>query len=140
MDTPAHLARARHIPIRPPLAAVLRGLRRRQLFETQPARLGWYLLLSTIPAAVAGILLKGVVEKAFANPMMTAFALFGTSILLIIAERIGKRSAVRRDGQIDQLRTVVGILPVRRNQNIDDLAPMAELAEDAGQIRKYGRT
>jgi len=73
---------------------MIRGIRRRQPFETQPARLGWYLLLSTIPAGIAGLLLKDVVEKAFANPMMTAFALFGTSILLIIAERIGKRQRI----------------------------------------------
>jgi undecaprenyl-diphosphatase len=76
------------------LRGMIRGIRRRQPFETQPARLGWYLVLSTIPAGVAGILLKDVVEKAFANPMMTAFALFGTAILLIIAERIGKRQRI----------------------------------------------
>jgi undecaprenyl-diphosphatase len=76
------------------LRGVFRGLRRRKPFETQPARLGWYLLLSTVPAAAAGILLKDVVEKAFANPMMTAFALFGTAILLTIAERVGKRQRI----------------------------------------------
>jgi undecaprenyl-diphosphatase len=76
------------------LRGMIRGIRRRQLFETQPARLGWYLLLSTVPATIAGILLKNVVEKAFANPMMTAFALFGTAILLIIAERVGKRQRI----------------------------------------------
>lgn len=76
------------------LRGVIRGIRRRQPFETQPARLGWYILLSTVPAGIAGILLKDVVEKAFANPMMTAIALFGTAILLIIAERIGKRQRI----------------------------------------------
>lgn len=76
------------------LRGMYRGLRRRQPFETQPARLGWYLLVSTIPAAIAGLLLKDIVEKAFANPLMTAFALLGTAVLLVIAERIGKRQRI----------------------------------------------
>jgi undecaprenyl-diphosphatase len=76
------------------LRGMYRGLRRRQPFETQPARLGWYLLVSTLPAAVAGLLLRDIVEQAFASPIMTAFALFGTAILLVIAERIGRRQRI----------------------------------------------
>jgi undecaprenyl-diphosphatase len=76
------------------LRGMIRGIRRRKPFETQPARLGWYLLLSSIPAGIAGLLLKGVVERAFANPLMTAIALFGTAILLIVAERVGKRQRI----------------------------------------------
>jgi undecaprenyl-diphosphatase len=76
------------------LRGMLRGLRRRQPFETKPARLGWYILLSTAPAAIAGLLLKDAVEKAFANPMMTSFALFATAVLLVIAESVGKRQRI----------------------------------------------
>ena len=76
------------------LRGVFRGLRRRRPFETQPARMGWYILLSTIPAGIAGLLLKDVVEMAFSNPMMTAVALLATAMLLVIAERIGKRQRI----------------------------------------------
>jgi len=73
------------------LGGVLRGIQHRKPFETQPARMGWYILLSTIPAGIAGLLLKDVVERAFASPRMTAVALLGTALLLVIAERVGKR-------------------------------------------------
>jgi len=73
------------------LRGVLRGIQRRKPFETQPARMGWYILLSTIPAGIAGLLLKDVVERAFSSPTMTAVALLGTALLLVIAERVGKR-------------------------------------------------
>ena len=73
------------------LAGVLQGIQHRKPFETQPARMGWYILLSTIPGGIAGLFLKNAVETAFASPMMTAAALLGTALLLVIAERIGKR-------------------------------------------------
>ena len=76
------------------LRGMLRGLRRRRPFESQPARLGWYILLSAVPAGVAGLLLKNTVEMAFANPMMTSFALLATALLLVIAERVGKRQRI----------------------------------------------
>jgi len=76
------------------IRGVVRGLLRKRPFETQPARLGWYILLSSVPAGIAGLLLKDIVEKAFANPMMTAIALFATALLLIIAERVGKRQRI----------------------------------------------
>jgi undecaprenyl-diphosphatase len=74
------------------LAAVLRGLQHRKPFETQPARMGWFILLSTIPAGIVGLLLKDVVESAFASPRWTAVALLGTALLLVIGERVGKRN------------------------------------------------
>jgi len=79
------------------LRGLLRGLRRKQPFETKPARLGWYILLASIPAGIAGLLLKDMVERAFANSLLTSFALFGTAILLVIAEIIGKRQRILED-------------------------------------------
>ena len=73
------------------IGAVLRGIQNRKPFETQPARMGWYIVLSTIPAGIAGLLLKDVVERAFASPRWTSVALLGTALLLVIGERIGKR-------------------------------------------------
>lgn len=73
------------------LQEMLGGLIRRTPFESFQARLGWYIILATIPAGIAGLLLKDSVERAFANPLVTSFSLFGTAILLVIAERVGKR-------------------------------------------------
>jgi len=93
------------------LRGVFRGLRRRQPLETQPARMGWYIMLSTIPAGIAGLLLKDVVEKAFSNPMMTGVALLGTALLLVIAERVGRRQ--RNLGEITWLDAlIIGIYQI----------------------------
>lgn len=76
------------------LKAVLTGVINRKPFESEQARLGWYVILATIPAGLAGILLKSKVEETFANPILTSIFLFGTALLLIIAEVIGKKSRV----------------------------------------------
>ena len=76
------------------LRGVLRGLRRKRPFETQPARLGWYILLATVPAGIAGLLLKDIVERAFASPLATSIALFATAILLAVSERVGNRQRI----------------------------------------------
>jgi undecaprenyl-diphosphatase len=73
------------------ICGVLQGIKNRKPFDTQPARMGWLIFLSTIPAGIAGLLFKDVVEKAFASPSVTAIALLGTALLLVIAERVGKR-------------------------------------------------
>lgn len=72
--------------------AWLRGMIQRQPFKDPIARLGWYLLLSTLPAGLIGLALKDVVESAFASPLATGFFLLVTSVLLVIAERVGKRT------------------------------------------------
>jgi undecaprenyl-diphosphatase len=76
------------------LRGVLRGLKHRKPFETQPARLGWYILLATLPAGFAGLLLKDVIEQAFSSPMMTGVALLATAAILVIAERVGRRRRI----------------------------------------------
>lgn len=63
----------------------------RNPFGTQDARLGWYLILATIPAGIAGILIKDTVESFFNSATATAVFLFGTAVLLTLAELLGKR-------------------------------------------------
>jgi undecaprenyl-diphosphatase len=65
---------------------------KRQPFAEQDARMGWYLILATIPAGILGMLLKNQVESIFQNPIGTASFLLVTAVFLIIAERFGKRS------------------------------------------------
>jgi undecaprenyl-diphosphatase len=84
--------------------AFLLGLVQRRPFAEPQARLGWYLILATIPAAVFGLLIKKAVEQAFASPVFTALALLVTAGLLLLAEWLGHR---RRDlcslGWLDSL-------------------------------------
>jgi undecaprenyl-diphosphatase len=68
------------------------GLVRRQPFATDQSRLGWLLILATIPAGIAGLLFKDLIVAAFDNPPLVAVFLFGTALLLFTGERVGKRN------------------------------------------------
>jgi undecaprenyl-diphosphatase len=68
------------------------GLINKEPFKDPQARLGWYLILATIPAGLAGLLFKSQVEAAFSAPRLTAYFLFGTAVLLILADLVGKRT------------------------------------------------
>ena len=74
------------------LKAFITGLLRRKPFEDPQARMGWYLILATIPAGIFGLLVKPSVEAAFGSVVATAAFLFVTTALLLAAELIGKRT------------------------------------------------
>jgi undecaprenyl-diphosphatase len=75
------------------IRAVLTALGHRKPFGDPTARLGWYLLLATLPALIAGFLLKDLVAKLFSTPALeAAIRLLMTALLLVIAERVGKRN------------------------------------------------
>lgn len=64
-------------------------------FKSLPenARLGWYILLASIPALLAGFLLKDVVEALFQKPLLEAsIRMFAAAILMALAELLGKRN------------------------------------------------
>lgn len=71
--------------------SVLQGLKEKAPFKDTHSRLGWYIILGTIPAGLAGILLKDKVEAAFSSPVITAVLLSGTAILLVLAELLSKK-------------------------------------------------
>ncbi|CAG0970503.1 undecaprenyl-diphosphatase [Anaerolineales bacterium] len=70
----------------------LRGLR--DLGGLKPeAKLGWYIIIATIPALLAGYLLKDAVEVLFRQPMLQAsIRLFAAAVLLTLAEYFSKKS------------------------------------------------
>jgi undecaprenyl-diphosphatase len=72
-------------------SAFITALLQRRPFATPSARMGWYLILATIPAGLVGLLIKDVIEAAFNSPIATAFFLYGTTFLLIFSEQIGRR-------------------------------------------------
>jgi undecaprenyl-diphosphatase len=79
------------------LKSVMEGIAKRKPFEKEESRLGWYVVLATIPAGLAGLLLKSKVEQAFSSPFLTSFFLLGTAFLLIIAEALGKKTCALSD-------------------------------------------
>ncbi len=74
------------------LRAVLAGVRRGQPFADLQARMGWYLVLATLPAGAAGLLFRDGIKQTFEAPSTTALFLLLTAVLLVIGEKLGKRS------------------------------------------------
>lgn len=70
------------------LAGFFRGIAARQPFGTTEARLGWWILIGTIPAAAAGLLFESFFEEVFGAPNIAAFFLLVTGGLLVLGERL----------------------------------------------------
>ena len=60
------------------------------------ARLGWIVIVGTIPIAVIGILLQDTIRDAFRSLWLIATVLIVFGILLWIADRLGKNERVMR--------------------------------------------
>ncbi|HEY71989.1 MAG: undecaprenyl-diphosphatase UppP [Chloroflexi bacterium] len=70
--------------------AAFRSLLERSLEDSQ-ARLAWFILLGTIPAALIGYLLEDFFEGMFARPVAAAGFLLITAAILAASERLGRR-------------------------------------------------
>jgi undecaprenyl-diphosphatase len=55
---------------------------------TTESRLGWYIVVGSIPAAVAGLTLEDYFEEIFGTPLIAAAFLLCTAALLIFGERM----------------------------------------------------
>lgn len=82
------------------IKAWIHGIKMRQPFTGENSRMGWYLILATIPAGIAGLLLKNKVEAAFASPVLTAVFLFVTAILLTSAELFHRQVERSKQGRL----------------------------------------
>jgi len=88
-------------------------------FKTLPenAKMGWYIIIATIPALLAGVLLKDAVEMLFKTPLLEAsIRLFAAAILLTAAEYFGKRtrsleSMTWLDALIVGLMQIIAVFP-----------------------------
>jgi undecaprenyl-diphosphatase len=84
------------------LAAGLRSIARGRPLETAESRLGWYIVLGTIPAAVAGKLLERRIE-ALGN-WVIAGSLVVLGLVLLLAERVARHERGVEDvGALDAL-------------------------------------
>jgi undecaprenyl-diphosphatase len=72
--------------------AVGHGLAERKPFATTEATLAWLIVIATIPAVIAGLLLKNQVAALQEKPALVAAVLIAASVLLFAGERIGKRT------------------------------------------------
>lgn len=74
------------------VVGVWQALRRGRPFEGETARLGWLIVLATLPGLVAGYLFKDWVERLFRDPLAEAAIRLGLSaVLLAAAERYSRQ-------------------------------------------------
>lgn len=64
---------------------------RQDAHDADNARIGWLVIIGTLPIVVLGLLFKDAIETSLRNLWFTAFSLIGFGILLGIADRIGRR-------------------------------------------------
>lgn len=66
-------------------------------FRLRPAtpstRLGWLIILGTIPAVLMGVLAEKPVEALFAAPAWAAGFLMVTAVILVVSERVGRQNS-----------------------------------------------
>jgi len=76
------------------LTDTLKNLNGLRDFKSLPdnAKMGWYIVIATVPALLAGYLLKDAVEALFRLPLLeAAIRLFSAAILLTLAEWLTKK-------------------------------------------------
>ena len=72
-----------------------RSLRDREISDDDPdARLGWLLVVGTIPAGILGLMLQDALRKVFASPTSAAIFLMLNGVLLYGAELLRRRAPV----------------------------------------------
>jgi len=70
------------------LKAFWRGIRGRQPWAEPESRLGWLILLGSIPVGIVGILFSDFFDEVFGTPAVAAGFLLVTAVLLILGERL----------------------------------------------------
>ncbi len=73
------------------ITAVITGVIHKKPFETSQAKMGWLIVLATIPAVIAGVLVKDIVESAFNSTLATSLFLFLTAAILFFSETKGQQ-------------------------------------------------
>ena len=74
------------------VGGILRSLRVRKIREDDVyARLGWLLIVGTVPAGILGLALQESLRKLFASATIAAAFLIVNGIALLIFERLRKR-------------------------------------------------
>jgi undecaprenyl-diphosphatase len=72
--------------------ATLAGLVSRQPLAAPESRLGWMIVIATLPAVVVGLFLKGFFERLHQQPIAIALILIVFSGMIYAVERMGRRS------------------------------------------------
>jgi undecaprenyl-diphosphatase len=70
----------------------VRSLFDRELRTHQEARMGWFIIVGSIPIVLLGIAFKDVIERDLRNLWIIATALIVLGLVLALAERVGRKT------------------------------------------------
>jgi undecaprenyl-diphosphatase len=73
------------------VVAWFRGLYDRSVRGTLEYKLGWYLIIATIPVGVFGLIFSNQIETGARNLWLISCTLIGLAVVLFAAERVGQR-------------------------------------------------
>jgi undecaprenyl-diphosphatase len=73
------------------IVAWIRGLYDKSVRGTLEYKMGWYLILATIPVGVFGLIFSDQIETGARNLWLIACTLIGLALLLAAAEKVGTR-------------------------------------------------
>ncbi|MBN2223806.1 MAG: undecaprenyl-diphosphatase UppP [Deltaproteobacteria bacterium] len=95
---------------------VLSFFRQRDAEAVYNRRLGWLIVIGTIPAGVVGLLFKDQIETLFSNAAIVPYMLIVTAVLLFVGERLGRstggmKSIGVKDAVIIGILQAVAIMP-----------------------------
>ena len=85
--------------------AWVRSLRRPELRRGLDARIGWYILLGTVPIGIFGVLFKDQIETGARDLYVIGVALIVLGLVLLLAEAVGPR-----DRGLEEIRTRDGFV------------------------------
>src|SRR5690348_2203363 len=83
------------------LSGIGRSLRDREIRDDD-ARLGWLLVVGTIPAGILGLLLEHKLRGLFASALSASIFLMVNGLILFGAERLRRRAPVHEAGDPDK--------------------------------------
>src|SRR3989440_8603080 len=86
---------------------LLRSLRDREITDAD-ARLGWLLIVATIPAGILGLTLQDSLRKFFASPEYASIFLALNGVMLYGAELLRRRAPVVAEDDDDRIAGTVG--------------------------------
>jgi undecaprenyl-diphosphatase len=86
-------------------AAWLASLRNPERRGELDARLGWYIVLGTIPIAIFGFLFKDQIENGARDLYLIGSALIALGLVLLVAERVGSH-----DRQLEEIKSRDGVV------------------------------
>ncbi|MDQ6851797.1 MAG: undecaprenyl-diphosphate phosphatase [Actinomycetota bacterium] len=77
--------------------AWVRGLYDKSVRGSLECRLGWYLILATVPVGIFGLVFSKQIETGARNLWLIASTLIALAVVLFAAEKVGKRDRVEEE-------------------------------------------